>query len=121
MDKKDIFRKDKMKMMKKRIVPLFVGGLFTIISCLGCGTGVNASEILTWPEFPVSSEAESETEFSSETETESLNSDWHRLSESELDQIFGDLPRYLDLGSFTPFGKSSTMVLGWPKCSFAFK
>lgn len=101
MDKKDIFRKGKMKMMKKRIVPLFVGGLFTIISCLGCGTGVDASEILTWPEFPVSSEAESETEFSSETETESLNSDWHRLSESELDQIFGDLPRYLDLGSFT--------------------
>ena len=88
-------------MMKKRSLPLFFGGLFTIISCLGCSTGVNAIERITWPEFPVSSEVESERASSSETETDALNSDWHRLSDSELDQLFGDLPRYLDLGSFT--------------------
>ena len=86
MDKNDIFRKDKMKMMKKRSLPLFFGGLFTIISCLGCSAGVNAIERITWPEFPVSSEVESERASSSETETDALNSDWHRLSDSELDQ-----------------------------------
>ena len=62
---------------------------------------MNAIERITWPEFPVSSEVESERASSSETETDALNSDWHRLSDSELDQLFGDLPRYLDLGSFT--------------------
>lgn len=88
-------------MVKKRMIPLFLSGLFTILSCLVCGARTDASEKIDWPEFPVSSGTESETESSAETEPAALDSDWHRLSDSELDQLFGDLPRYLDLGSFT--------------------
>ncbi|MDO4482825.1 MAG: hypothetical protein Q4C14_08955, partial [Bacillota bacterium] len=77
-------------MRKKHILPLLWGGLLHFTICLGCGAPVLATSHVSWPQFP------------SITETESiLSSSWTPLSEEDLDLLFADLPRYLDLGSFT--------------------
>lgn len=90
----------------KWIFPLLCSGFFTISAAFpAAGAGLS-----DWPQLQINNqlpEAASETETEMETETESesesasLTVTGSALSEEELDALFGDLPRYLDLGSFT--------------------
>ena len=91
-------------MMKKSMVFLLLSGILTTTAIGSCPVAAIASDSVSWPKLTAQTEQISETE--SDTEALSVDvpnqlpSDWHALSEEELNQLFGDLPRYLDLGSF---------------------
>ena len=62
---------------------------------------ISDSESLDWPEFPTAVETESDSTFSGNDSTDMYSLDITPLNDEDLDRLFGDLPRYLDLGSFT--------------------
>ena len=62
---------------------------------------ISDSESLDWPEFPTTVETESDSTFSGNDSTDMYSLDITPLNDEDLDRLFGDLPRYLDLGSFT--------------------
>ena len=92
-------------MIKKSMVSLLLTGILTTTAIWSCPIAAIASDSVSWPELTVQTEQISETEADTEAFSvdvpNQLPSDWHALSEEELNQLFGDLPRYLDLGSFT--------------------
>ena len=92
-------------MIKKSMVSLLLTGILTTTAIWSCPVAAIASDSVSWPELTIQTEQISETEAGSEALSvdvpNQLPSDWHALSEEELDRLFGDLPRYLDLGSFT--------------------
>ena len=92
-------------MIKKSMVSLLLTGILTTTAIWSCPVAAIASDSVSWPELTVQTEQISETEADTEAFSvdvpNQLPSDWHALSEEELNQLFGDLPRYLDLGSFT--------------------
>ena len=97
-------------MIKKHIVSALCGSILSITASLGCHV-FSADTAISWPDFPVQTEELSEASSDSDSDSsasdnlvdvpDTLPSDWHALSDQELDQLFGDMPRYLDLGSFT--------------------
>ena len=62
---------------------------------------ISDSESLDWPEFPTTMETESDSTFSVNDSVDMYSLDITPLNDEALDRLFGDLPRYLDLGSFT--------------------
>ncbi len=62
---------------------------------------ISDSESLDWPEFPTAVETESDSTFSVNDSVDMYSLDITPLNDEALDRLFGDLPRYLDLGSFT--------------------
>ena len=62
---------------------------------------ISGSESLDWPEFPTAVETESDSTFSGNDSVDMYSLDITPLNDEDLDRLFGDLPRYLDLGSFT--------------------
>lgn len=62
---------------------------------------ISDSESLDWPEFPTAVETESDSTFSGNDSVDMYSLDITPLNDEDLDRLFGDLPRYLDLGSFT--------------------
>ena len=62
---------------------------------------ISDSESLDWPEFPTAVETESDSTFSGNDSVDMYSLDITPLNDEALDRLFGDLPRYLDLGSFT--------------------
>ena len=62
---------------------------------------ISDSESLDWPEFPTAVETESDSTFSGNDSVDMHSLDITPLNDEDLDRLFGDLPRYLDLGSFT--------------------
>ena len=62
---------------------------------------ISDSESLDWPEFPTTMETESDSTFSVNDSVDMYSLDITPLNDEALDHLFGDLPRYLDLGSFT--------------------
>ena len=91
-------------MRKRFVIPLFLSGLLTLTTCINYHTGVSASDFGSWPALTSDTEVQTETELtelSDDSDLLSLPSDLTPPSEADLDQLFGDLPRYLDLGSFT--------------------
>lgn len=92
-------------MMKKHMIPLFLGGLLTLTAISSQSTAASSEDFSSWPELSVTTETDaavSDFTESSAADTADLSSlDLTPLSEEDLDALFGDLPRYLDLGSFT--------------------
>ena len=62
---------------------------------------ISDSESLDWPEFPTAVETESDSTLSGNDSVDMYSLDITPLNDEDLDRLFGDLPRYLDLGSFT--------------------
>ena len=62
---------------------------------------ISDSESLDWPEFPTAVETESDSTLSDNDSVDMYSLDITPLNDEDLDRLFGDLPRYLDLGSFT--------------------
>ena len=62
---------------------------------------ISGSESLDWPEFPTAVETESDSTLSGNDSVDIYSLDTTPLNDEDLDRLFGDLPRYLDLGSFT--------------------
>lgn len=86
-------------MKRKCLISFLLSGLLTVTACSGYASSVWADDFSSWPDFPEVSEADSSDSASDNSDVLSL--DTTPLSDEDLDALFGDLPRYLDLGSFT--------------------
>lgn len=86
-------------MKRKCLISFLLSGILTVTACSGYASSVWADDFSSWPDFPEVSEADSSDSASDNSDVLSL--DTTPLSDEDLDALFGDLPRYLDLGSFT--------------------
>lgn len=86
-------------MKRKCLISFLLSGILTVSACSGYTSPVWAGDFSSWPDFPEVSETDSSDSTSNNTDVLSL--DATPLSDEDLDALFGDLPRYLDLGSFT--------------------
>ena len=88
-------------MKKTHTIPLLLSAILMTATNPVSAYQISDSESLDWPEFPTAVETESDSTLSGNDSVDMYSLDTTPLNDEDLDRLFGDLPRYLDLGSFT--------------------
>lgn len=88
-------------MKKTHTIPFLLSAILMTATNPVSAYNISDSESLDWPEFPTTVETESDSTFSGNDSVNMYSLDITPLNDEDLDRLFGDLPRYLDLGSFT--------------------
>lgn len=88
-------------MKRTHTIPFLLSAILMTATNPVSAYNISDSESLDWPEFPTTVETESDSTFSGNDSVDMYSLDITPLDDEDLDRLFGDLPRYLNLGSFT--------------------
>ena len=88
-------------MKRTQTIPFLLSAILMTAANPVSAYQISDSESLDWPEFPTAVETESDSTLSDNDSVDMYSLDITPLNDEDLDRLFGDLPRYLDLGSFT--------------------